>query len=83
MLFFNYYYLVYKISVSDILWIVDESEYYKSFIDKIEDYQSNIDQYLIIKTRHSKFEMINIDNINFKRYRTFDLDSKSKIIYRT
>lgn len=83
MLFYDYYYLVYRITLSDILWIIDESEYYKSLLYRIGDYQSNIDQYLIIKTKHSKFEMVNIYNTDFKRYRIFNVDQKSKIIYKT
>ena len=83
MLFYDYYYLVYKVTLSDILWIIDESEYYKSLLDRIGDYKSNVDQYLIIKNKHSKFEMINIHNTDFKRYRTLNIDQKSKIIYKT
>ena len=83
MLFYDYYYLVYKITLSNILWIIDESEYYKSLLDRIGNYQSDVDQYLIIKTKHSKFEMINIHNNDFKRYRTFNIDYKSKIIHKT
>ena len=83
MLFYDYYYLVYKVYLSNILWIIDESKHYQFLLNKINDYQSGVDQYLIIKTRHNKVEMINIYNNEFKRYRIFNLNDKSKIIYKT
>jgi molybdopterin-guanine dinucleotide biosynthesis protein len=83
MIFYNYYYLVYKISSDDTLWIVDESEDFQTLQDIIGHYQSNVDQYLIIKTKHSRFKIISIHNSNFKRFKIFKLHQKSKIIYKT
>ena len=84
MIFYNYYYLVYKLKTDDKLWIVDESDSEKDLIDQIYNYSDNdIEKYYIIKKKYTKYYLNKILNSKFKRFQLFKIDIGCKIVYDT
>lgn len=82
---YNYYYLLYKISTSPNLWIVDEADNKQTLYERVKDVYSTKEIYYIIKKRLSLNEFEEISNTEFKRFKLYNqLDNKkSEVVYRT
>ncbi len=82
------YLLLYKIKISQFMWIVKTDLHYYDLIDRIEKfdnlkkYKSNIDEYYIVKQNNcneNDLEKI----INLKQFTLFNIDKNSELILRT
>lgn len=82
---YNYYYLLYKISTSSNLWIVDEADNRQTLYERVKDVYSTKEIYYIIKKRLSLNEFEEVSNTEFKRFKLYNqLDNKkSEVVYRT
>ena len=81
--YYKYYYLLYKVKSSKIYWIVDESTDSTDLIDLVKNFKSKQENYYVV----SKEYPINIFNhilkSPFKRFKKFEVDTKSHMIYKT
>ena len=80
---YNYYYLLYKINKSPLLWIVDESIDYNELYEKVDNFFSNKENYSIIKKLYTEEQINDIYNTEFKRFRNFKIDKQCKLVFRT
>lgn len=80
---YNYYYLLYKINRSPLLWIVDESENYDELYEKIQYVFSTKENYYIVKNLYSKKELELLYNTYFKRFKIYNMDENSKLVFKT
>ena len=83
MIYYKYYYLVYKLKSSPLLWIIEESEYFTELKERIKNFVSNIENYYIIMTSYNKKELTKINNTKFKRFENFTVNKNCEIIYQT
>jgi dihydroneopterin aldolase len=80
---YNYYYLLYKINRSPLLWIVDESINYNELYEKVNNFFSNKENYTIVKKLYTEEQINDIYNTKFKRFRNFTIDKQCKLVFRT
>lgn len=80
---YNYYYLLYKINRSPLLWIVHESIYYDELYKKVNNFFSNKENYSIVKKLYTEEQINNIYNTEFERFRNFTIDKQCKLVFRT
>tara|TARA_Y100000816_G_C25717759_1_gene378592 strand:- start:261 stop:524 length:264 start_codon:yes stop_codon:yes gene_type:complete len=80
---YNYYYLLYKINRSPLLWIVDESIKYDELYEKVDNFFSNKENYSIVKKLYTEEQINDIYNIELKRFRNFKIDKQCKLVFRT
>jgi hypothetical protein len=80
-----YYYLLYKISPSPNLWIVDEADNKDTLYQRVKNVYSTKDIYYIIKKKLSYNEIDNVLSSEFKRFKLYNqLDNKkSEVVYRS
>lgn len=83
MIYYKYYYLVYKLKSSAQLWIIEQSEYFTELKERIKNFASNIENYYIIMTSYNKKELTEINNTKFKRFKNFNINKNCEIIYQT
>lgn len=83
MIYYNYYYLLYKLTSSSIYWIVDESDEEAELLNSIKKFESNVENYFIVKKIYSSHFLKKIINLSFKRFRIFDISDKCEILYKT
>ena len=79
----EYYYLLYKLRNSPILWIVDESVYKKDLLERIKHFYSDKEVYYIISKNYSMDYIKNKLNSKFTRFEIFKTDSKCKLVHNT
>lgn len=79
---YNYYYLVYKVKNSNILWIFDESNNKDELFNRISDVNSNNETYYIIKKKYNKEIIDIISKTKFKRFKKFKSKFDYTIIYK-
>ena len=79
-----YYYLLYKIPKTSILWVVDEDLYKTSLIKKIRHVNSDYERYYVIEKKFNKCEFEKMyDEPQMKRFSMFKMDNNCKIIFTT
>lgn len=80
---YNYYYLLYKINTSPLLWIVDESINYDELYNIIHNFFSTKENYIIVQKLYTKQEIQLLYNTDFKRFQNFTIDKQCKLVFRT
>ena len=77
----NYYYLLYKLKNSPLLWIVDESLNKKDLLDRIKNFYSEKEVYYIVSKKYSIEHIKNKLDSKFIRFKIFKIDNKCKLIH--
>ena len=80
---YNYYYLLYKINTSPLLWIVDESINYDELYDNIHNFFSTKENYIIVKKLYTKQEIKLLYSTDFKRFQNFKIDKQCELMFIT
>lgn len=79
----NFFYQIYMIKNSKIMWIVRESDNYKELKNYIEDFSSQNERYMIIKVKYTDEEIDLILKSKFKKFKRFIFQKSDKIIFDT
>ena len=81
--YYKYYYLLYRLKSSKIYWIVDESTASIDLIDLVKNFKSSKENYYIVSKEYPENVFNKILKLPFKRFKKFEVDSTSHIIYKT
>ena len=78
------YYLLYKLTNSDILWIVNVDDQLDDLFKNIVNFKSNKEKYLLVR-KNLKFYNKSLfeEELERKQFRIFEICSNDKIIYET
>ena len=76
-IFIPYYYLLYKLNTSNIMWIVKISDNFSSLKSIIKNYTSNDEKYYIV------YKLSNDINLKPKNFTKFTFDENCITIYQT
>ena len=79
----DYFYLLYKLRNSPILWIVDESVYKKDLLERIKHFYSDKEVYYIISKKYSMEDIKNKLDSKFIRFEIFKTDKMCKLVHNT
>lgn len=79
----DYYYLLYKLRNSPLLWIVDESVYKKDLLKRIKNFYSDKEVYYIISKKYSVEHIKNKLDSKFIRFEIFKTDNSCKLLHNT
>tara|TARA_Y100000591_G_scaffold247537_1_gene218639 strand:- start:4486 stop:4722 length:237 start_codon:yes stop_codon:yes gene_type:complete len=72
------YYLLYKLTNSEILWIVDIGYNYYSLKKRVKDFRSKYETYYIVS------KLIDNDlDIYFKQFTRFHIDKNCELLFQT
>lgn len=72
------YYLLYKLTNSEILWVVDIGYNYYSLKKRVKDFRSKHETYYIVS------KLINNDlDIYFKQFTRFRIDKNCELLFQT
>ena len=81
--YYKYYYLLYKLKSSKIYWIVEESVDSTDLIDLVKNFKSKQENYYVVSKEYPVNIFNKILKLPFKRFRKFEVDAKSHMIYKT
>ena len=81
--YYNYYYLLYKIKSTNVYWIVDESTDSTDLIDLVKNFKSSQENYYVVSKEYPENVFNKILKTPFKRFKKFEVDTKSHMIYKT
>ena len=78
------YYLLYKLTNSDILWIVNVDDQLDDLFKNIVNFKSKEEKYLLVR-KNLKFYNKSLfeEELERKQFRIFEICSNDKIIYET
>ena len=83
MVYYNYYYLLYKIKLSPIYWIVNESITEIELINSVKKFKSKTEDYIVVKKKYPDMILEDILDKPFKRFKKFEFDKNTRVIYQT
>ena len=81
---YYYYYLLYKVPSNPKLWIVNESDNAKKLINKVKKIKSKKEKYYIVENTYDykTFKKL-INNYKFEKFRNYNVNEDTLLIYKT